>query len=551
MASDTSHVREYLPQSSGKWLGQRRDLLIRRLREKHQKNVTSHSLISSHGHSSEVVSIASPTISPVPAPILVSNGEPPDLGIIPTMSQTPPLGYSPKIQTYIHALPPELLCEIFIHCLPPLQECPRPAPQIAPMLLCQICRYWRQVAVAFSHLWCSFSSCKPDDWRAIDSCLAWRYLVRSHNQPLTLEIYRDFERTIMPQYIKNIHRWRHVSFGLSPSRYEFLTIPAKRAERLEGVKIHAAGWTSKQLESVPLIVNEFPNLRSLEWYSQHRASKAFIGMVWEKLEHITIIGPTRLRDCVYILSQCQRVKTAEFRGIDVLCDTVNMVVVPSLQSLQYNYSPNCATTRADVELLDLLTLPALHTLKLGTKVKNLGILEQFIERSACTLEVFHIADVNLKNKDIAQYLRLPCLRSLHELILSPKKITNKTVRLLTYPKSASGDLEVAGLLRRKLVRLSVRHWKKRVEILPHLQRLVLSGCRTTDGLLSKMVDSRMQTHADLSTTPTKSSLTDVSFWFPLHQNKQFSPHTRDVQNFEKFMRDGLMINWRWEHLPKF
>ena len=59
----------------------------------------------------------------------------------------------------INITPPGVLGEIFIHCLSlkdlEIPRCPR--GHEAPMLLCQVCSHWRQVALSLPNLWSSFS----------------------------------------------------------------------------------------------------------------------------------------------------------------------------------------------------------------------------------------------------------------------------------------------------------------------------------------------------------------------------------------------------------
>ncbi|KAG1778955.1 hypothetical protein EV702DRAFT_1088781 [Suillus placidus] len=53
-------------------------------------------------------------------------------------------------------LPTEVLCHIFIHCLPKT-DYTRPQSQSPPILLTRICRRWREVAVDMPSLWCRLS----------------------------------------------------------------------------------------------------------------------------------------------------------------------------------------------------------------------------------------------------------------------------------------------------------------------------------------------------------------------------------------------------------
>ncbi|KII92014.1 hypothetical protein PLICRDRAFT_104006, partial [Plicaturopsis crispa FD-325 SS-3] len=52
------------------------------------------------------------------------------------------------------ALPPELLSEIFVHCLP---EDTTPNVRRAPLLLGRVCRRWRAISLSTPQLWSSIS----------------------------------------------------------------------------------------------------------------------------------------------------------------------------------------------------------------------------------------------------------------------------------------------------------------------------------------------------------------------------------------------------------
>lgn len=54
----------------------------------------------------------------------------------------------------IRRLLPEILQEIFIHCLPSAHNAVMSSKQ-APLLLCRVCHRWRQIAYATPHLWAS------------------------------------------------------------------------------------------------------------------------------------------------------------------------------------------------------------------------------------------------------------------------------------------------------------------------------------------------------------------------------------------------------------
>ncbi|KAJ6537117.1 hypothetical protein B0H19DRAFT_900608, partial [Mycena capillaripes] len=52
----------------------------------------------------------------------------------------------------ILSLPDEITSTIFIHCLPAHGRV-RPSPRRAPLLLAQICKLWREIALSTGQLW--------------------------------------------------------------------------------------------------------------------------------------------------------------------------------------------------------------------------------------------------------------------------------------------------------------------------------------------------------------------------------------------------------------
>ncbi|KAJ6526327.1 hypothetical protein B0H19DRAFT_970621, partial [Mycena capillaripes] len=52
------------------------------------------------------------------------------------------------------ALPPEITSRIFVECLPGHGRV-IPSPNAAPLLLAQICRHWRDIALSTCQLWSS------------------------------------------------------------------------------------------------------------------------------------------------------------------------------------------------------------------------------------------------------------------------------------------------------------------------------------------------------------------------------------------------------------
>jgi hypothetical protein len=62
--------------------------------------------------------------------------------------------YCQIILSKVRVIPAELWLEIFRHCLPPVRF---PDARLAPLLLCQICSFWRRIALQASCLWDSMT----------------------------------------------------------------------------------------------------------------------------------------------------------------------------------------------------------------------------------------------------------------------------------------------------------------------------------------------------------------------------------------------------------
>jgi hypothetical protein len=122
------------------------------------------------------------------------------------------------------ALPPEVLAEIFFFCLPFDEDLlVVPDPDDAPLVLCAVCRQWRNVALATPKLWSSlffdFTVWEPPDWDSeplyVDMCRTW--LSRAGNVPLSLRtdnrLPDDATNPLLETIIALSQQWQSVKFG--------------------------------------------------------------------------------------------------------------------------------------------------------------------------------------------------------------------------------------------------------------------------------------------------------------------------------------------------
>ncbi|KAJ7200080.1 hypothetical protein B0H12DRAFT_1244514 [Mycena haematopus] len=121
------------------------------------------------------------------------------------------------------ALPPEILAEIFLFCLPSCAGLPNiPYPNDAPLVLCGVCRLWRHVALTTPQLWSSIyidpeSEFDWDDLESgalyVDLCRVW--LSRAQSTPLSLYFYSFMPcgQPLLELVSGLAQQWQHIEVG--------------------------------------------------------------------------------------------------------------------------------------------------------------------------------------------------------------------------------------------------------------------------------------------------------------------------------------------------
>ncbi|KAF8872440.1 hypothetical protein CPB84DRAFT_1799594 [Gymnopilus junonius] len=145
----------------------------------------------------------------------------------------------------VRTLPPEILSKIFIHCLPDnnwnevVEQTPnRPTPSEAPLLLTQICRSWRTIALGTSRLWTTLKI----DIRTQGTAAVWHrqriflpsWITRSGRLPLVVSIfilgeisYSLLEHRLLREILaQSSHRWKELHWiCYSPRQIQNFVIP--------------------------------------------------------------------------------------------------------------------------------------------------------------------------------------------------------------------------------------------------------------------------------------------------------------------------------------
>ncbi|KAJ7914447.1 hypothetical protein B0H13DRAFT_439052, partial [Mycena leptocephala] len=136
-------------------------------------------------------------------------------------SQDRPHGYIYPVLT----LPAEIVSEIFVRFIPVYPLRPPITGLLSPIILGQICRTWREIALSTPELWCRIGVSLPESNVALRLAQKLRtnaWLTRSGSCLLSIELQSDLVQELEP-FIWTIAahrgRWEHLKLRLPSMRH--------------------------------------------------------------------------------------------------------------------------------------------------------------------------------------------------------------------------------------------------------------------------------------------------------------------------------------------
>ena len=328
----------------------------------------------------------------------------------------------------INHLPLEIISEIFLLCprgsLRRLQfeRPPDPRRRRAPLLLCQVCRYWRKVALSLPLLWCSLSGTGPF---TPHPAFIELWLTRSRGLPLSLSLAAPMERRDTPKYhahaskmfdlfSNEMYRWRAIAFTLDDNlARQFIATVDPKAQILEELELVFEGLSSTSVE-VSALLPSLPKLRHLSWYG-NLSEVSLRNIPFHRLTHIYMVSHNSAQEVSTCLSQCTAALEIRWDCVDCW-DSPSVCGLPQtillhLRSLYLKGAGDFA------HILSRLTLPSLKDLRLETKSKaqNHKLLEDFFDRSSCPLRQFVLNDIYVYEESIVKYLTIPFLETIPDI----------------------------------------------------------------------------------------------------------------------------------------
>ncbi|KAJ6477543.1 hypothetical protein C8R45DRAFT_833427 [Mycena sanguinolenta] len=281
------------------------------------------------------------------------------------------------------SLPPEITTEIFLGCIPSQSNLSE-SPSEAPLLLAQICRQWRQIALDTPQLWRSLVF--HDRETSIELLQLW--LARSGSLPLDFELKCwDPPRVgvLIETMLLHCHRWQDVKFGLPEQSFSELDLRHASLPMLHSISLEPT-FLSGVPESVnnPVTITHAPSLRDVH---VSMLPKATIVVPWASITSLILPHDRSFTECMSLLEECPNLVTLHISTIG-LAGIYTNIILSSLETLTCNFG--------EASVLEYLTLPRLSRLTVSDiwEPHHATIFSTFIRRSACPLQFLSVHDVD-------------------------------------------------------------------------------------------------------------------------------------------------------------
>ncbi|KAJ7761975.1 hypothetical protein DFH07DRAFT_814744 [Mycena maculata] len=432
----------------------------------------------------------------------------------------------------IRRIPPEVLGEIFTHCLPkdPFIEA---SVAHCPLLLTQISSSWRSVALATPALWTSLAvnlsitSCLPK------LSLIQTWIARSGSCPLSFHIAESIQKdyyepgmttsaAVLELYAPHYARWHHLRLECQDWRIDtgFSKLPCDAPPRmLESLYLARDFWRRDEQDQLSLMLSA-PRLRDCTWISN--TDLGTFHAPFPQLSKLLLERPLVTDDFMHILNEGANLEECQF--FVLASPTSNLGPTATPLALRHNLRILDLTADLFGRLFAQLELPRLTDISVRrfdlvphhTPIWPQQEFMSLLTRSKCALERISLSDMDIAPADMSTCLRHTSA-SLQKLILTNDRrmrhtiINDDVLRLLTWGAPEAGGSQLC----------------------PQLSFVKFWDCHSsTDAVLADMVESRWKARDG---GPTK--LLSIAF-FMLDSTHVEDLRRLDILNAERL---GLSI----------
>jgi hypothetical protein len=320
----------------------------------------------------------------------------------------------------MNRLPIELVTKIFIHCLP--DKPVSPDRHRAPLLLGQICKHWRTMALAMPLLWRTIRARISSDPDILERQVAWieLWLLRSSECPLVINLHllsRSHSHQVLDVVICHAHRWQDVSLHLTLSSLRHLAPIQGRLFELRRLclqspklwHLYATGW---EMPFEPICTfKAAPNLREVDI----SFGSVRFDLPWTQL--IRARFGCHVPDCAEHIRRAPNLVQCTLGGCWMNSDVgvPDRIVVSQIVTLHLE-----ETYQSGVEtIFQYVTLPVLRDLSIsfrdGTVWPHSSYVT-FLLRSRCRIERLALIGATMAYQELISLLQgLPSIVELHIL----------------------------------------------------------------------------------------------------------------------------------------
>ncbi|KAJ7045765.1 hypothetical protein C8F04DRAFT_448206 [Mycena alexandri] len=458
-------------------------------------------------------------------------------------------------------MPRDIWEEIFLHCLPvsPQPDTPgsvrapvTPLGLTAPLVLLQVCRAWRTVALSLPDLWTSLSVVVRNGQSFPPLDVTSRWLWRSGDLPLELSLCQTNESEgnqeladdVLAAFLQHLPRWKDIRLDIANPMYGRSLQPSTslHAPLLESFHLTTCWRLTPNEEIMQDLLRMLEVAPRLSSFSVSRLSDlnvsptSTVAIPWTQLIRLDLGFIPSVSACLSIMSGCPKLESCNLVVDPEQGPLPSLpIVLPVLTSLELHIRAGELAS-----LLDRAVFPALTSITLYVQdaYDNHANWPQtsfadFLSRSKCALARLELHDTGVQPTQFIECLQHEGVRGISELVIHDSRdwtwdpvITPRLVQLLTLPSGGAPtptlDASESG------------------HLLPALRMLDLGkGCWTCPGgLLSEMIESRWRT-----TAADVARLERVHIDLHLLEDVYGPDHTR----LERLREEGMKVRITYFH----
>ncbi|KII84536.1 hypothetical protein PLICRDRAFT_351986 [Plicaturopsis crispa FD-325 SS-3] len=394
----------------------------------------------------------------------------------------------------IDSLPFEVLGLIFSCCfLAEDEDIHSPHPRSAPLVFCNVCHYWRDIASSIPALWSHFrisvggrSACMLDNlkWTA-------RWLANSRSLPLAVTLDACLLK-MLPFPGRTISRLTLLQpFNLDPPENPYPGDVAHCVSELTSIHYrsynHTRSLSRIEAEWLWWVLTEALNLRFLQWDAPLIYEPASKDGQWRALQRLCISSPVHTGTAMDILCDLTSLKSVQLelkgRFLPIEDLPIPCAALTSLTLSVYDGDVSF------VEMLESLTFPALRTLDLTCRSLLISPLDRLTEPMPAVLSLVARSHAPLGS------ISLTLFSMREDQVVQLLELTSHSLEALSIeePDHSYVSEPPLTLTDHLWERMTRREDSAETHLAPHLTFLSLLKCniQSTDGVLADMVQSRL------------------------------------------------------------